>query len=151
MFDKVDMRKQYVYLNAHSFYHNEKVNKTIVPYNILIDFQVECQVINPLVIYESSGYKEGENISLSYVNNAVHYRFSELIQKNVDDLSYVQILSYAKKIVEELHTEVISQENEDQYQLPKRGDLEIDLKDYISINEIIITSFDKNISLRTTI
>lgn len=151
MFDKVDMRKQYVYLNAHSFYHNEKVNKTIVPYNILIDYQVECQVINPLVIYESSGYKEGENISLSYVNNAVHYRFSELIQKNVDDLSYVQILSYAKKIVEELHTEVISQENEDQYQLPKRGDLEIDLKDYISINEIIITSFDKNISLRTTI
>ena len=40
MFDKVDMRKQYVFLNAHSFYHNGMVNDTIVPYNILSDFQV---------------------------------------------------------------------------------------------------------------
>lgn len=59
MFDKVDMRKQYVFLNAHSFYHSGMVNDTIVPYNILIDFQVEYQVVNPLVIYEASGYKEG--------------------------------------------------------------------------------------------
>ena len=117
---------------------------------LLIDFQVEYQVVNPLVIYEASGYKEGEDVSLSYVNNAVHCRLSELIQENVDDLSYIQILAYANKIVQELHTEAISQENEDQYQLPKRGTDKVDLKDYISINEIIITSFDKNISLRTT-
>ena len=86
-----------------------------------------------------------------YVNNAVHCRLSELIQENVDDLSYIQILAYANKVVQELHTEAISQENEGRYQLPKRGTDKIDLKDYISINEIIITSFDKNISLRTTI
>lgn len=151
MFDKVDMRKQYVFLNAHSFYHNGTVNDTIVPYNILIDFQVEYQVVNPLVIYEASGYKEGEDISLSYVNNAVHCRLSKLIQNNQDDLSYNHILDFVKQIVQELHTETILQKNKDQYQLQKREMEGIDLKNYISINEIIITSFDKNISLRTTV
>ncbi len=151
MFDKVDMRKQYVFLNAHSFYHNGMVNDTIVPYNILIDFQVEYQVVNPLVIYEASGYKEGEDVSLSYINNIIHYRLSELIQKNPHDISYGQLLTYANKIVQELHTEKISQEEEKRYHFLKHGKETINLKDYISINEIIITSFDKNISLRTTI
>lgn len=151
MFDKVDMRKQYAFLNAHSFYFNGMVNDMIIPYNILIDFQVEYQVINPLVIYEASGYKEGEDASSSYVNNIIHHRLSELIQESVEDLSYSQILTYVNQIVQELHIDPIPQKNEDQYQLPERGTKEIDLKDYISINEIIVTSFDKNISLRTTI
>ena len=151
MFDKVDMRKQYAFLNAHSFCCNWMVNDTIVPYNILIDFQVEYQVINPLVIYKASGYKEGEDVSLSYVNNAVHSQMSELIQNNQDDLSYGQILGFVKQIAKALHAEPISQENKDQYQWPEQGTKEIDLKDYISINEIIVTSFDKNLSLRTTI
>lgn len=76
---------------------------------------------------------------------------SELIQNNQDDLSYGQILGFVKQIAKALHAEPISQENKDQYQWPEQGTKEIDLKDYISINEIIVTSFDKNISLRTTI
>lgn len=109
MFDKVDMRKQYAFLNAHSFYFNGMVNDTIIPYNILIDFQVEYQVINPLVIYEASGYKEGEDASSSYVNNIIHHRLSELIQESVEDLSYSQILTYVNQIVQELHIDPIPQ------------------------------------------
>lgn len=147
-FDKVDMRKRYAYLNAHSFYH-EEMKDTIIPYNILVDFQVEYQVMNPLVIYEASGYKEGEDVSLSYVNNIIHSRLSELIQKNLDSLSYIKVLTYVDQIVKDLHTETISQENSESCQFLKQGKV-FNFKDYISINEIIITSFDKNISLRTT-
>jgi len=153
MFDKVDMRKRYAQFNAHSFYGKKQKVDAIVPYNIIIDFQVEYQIINPLVIYEASGYMEGEDIALSYVNNTVHSQLSELIQKKKGDLSYNVILSYCNTIVKNLCLEKISYENEVKYddKFSKRKRKELDLKECISINEIVITSFDRNISLRTTV
>lgn len=153
MFDKVDMRKKYAQFNAHSFYDKEQKNDAIIPYNILIDFQVEYQIINPLVIYEASGYMEGEDIALSYVNNIIHSELSKLIQDKKEDLSYNEILLCLDKIVETLRIERISKDKEVEYddKFLKQNRESIDLEDCISINEIVITSFDKNISLRTTI
>lgn len=153
MFDKVDMRIMYAQFNAHSFYFKEQKNDTIIPYNILIDFQVEYQIINPLVIYEASGYMDGEDVVLSYVNNTVHSVLAKLIKDKNEELSYNDILTYLDETVKTLRIERISRKNEvkfdDKFLKQDRGG--IDLKDCISINEIVITSFDKNISLRTTI
>ena len=112
MFDKVDMRKKYAQFNAHSFYETQQKDYTIVPYNILIDFQIEYQIINPLVIYEASGYMDGEDIILSYVNNTVHDRLSKLIQKKNGNLSYGDILSCFNRIVKDSCLEKNSYNNE---------------------------------------
>lgn len=153
MFDKVDMRKRYAQFNAHSFYDERQKNDTIVPYNILIDFQMEYQIVNPLVIYEASGYFDREDIVLSYVNNIVHSRLSDLIHAKEEDLSYADIVSFFDLMVHDLHLDKISYENEvkldDKFLNQQRK--EIRLEECISINKIVITSFDKNISLRTTI
>lgn len=147
------MRKRYAQFNAHSFYDMDQGNETIVPYNILIDFQVEYQIINPLVIYDASGYIEGENIALSYVNNIVHSYLSQLIQEKGVGLSYQDVVSFISTIVKELHHDRYSYDDElrydDAFLDKKRGC--VDLKSCISINDIVITSFDKNISLRTTV
>ena len=153
MFDKVDMRKKYAQFNAHSFYNKEQQNETIVPYNILIDFQVEYQIINPLVIYESSGYMEGEDIALSYVNNTIHSHLSQLIQEKGSNLSYDDIISHFNTIVKELHFDKLLHDDEikDDDSFSKQNREKIELNKCVSINEIVITSFDKNISLRTTV
>lgn len=89
-FDKVDMRKHYLQVNAHSF-HSEDMHSTIVPYNIIIDVQVEYQVINPLVIYEEYGFGEGEDAYISYVNNTVQEIISKIIKKYGISLDYSQL------------------------------------------------------------
>lgn len=153
MFDKVDMRKRYAQFNVHSFYDMNQENGVIVPYNILIDFQVEYQIINPLVIYDACGYMEGEDIALSYVNNIVHSYLSQLIQEKGVGLSYQDVVSFISSIVEELHHDRYSYDDELKYDdafLDKKRS-RIDLKSCISINDVVITSFDKNISLRTTV
>lgn len=147
------MRKRYAQFNAHSFYDMNQENGVIVPYNILIDFQVEYQIINPLVIYDACGYMEGEDIALSYVNNIVHSYLSQLIQEEGVGLSYQDVVSFISSIVEELHHDRYSYDDELKYDdafLDKKRS-RIDLKSCISINDVVITSFDKNISLRTTV
>lgn len=153
VFDKVDVRKRYAQFNAHSFYNKEQMNDTIIPYNILIDFQVEYQIINPLVIYEASGYMDGEDILLSYVNNIVHSALAKFIQERKEDLSYNDLLTYLDNIVKKLIIRRIPNDNEVKFDdnFFKRRREGFDLKDCISINEIVITSFDRNISLRTTV
>ena len=67
VFDKVDIRKKYSQFNAHSFYECQNVNGVLIPYNILVDFQAEYQIVNPLGIYEANGLRDGEDIVISFI------------------------------------------------------------------------------------
>ena len=68
VFDKVDIRKKYSQFNAHSFYESQNVNGVLIPYNILVDFQAEYQIVNPLGIYEANGLRDGEDIVISFIS-----------------------------------------------------------------------------------
>lgn len=157
-FDKVDMRKRYLQVNAHSF-HSPDMKETIIPYNIIIDVQVEYEVINPLVIYDEYGFKEGEEAYTSYVNNVVQEIISEIIFEYGIDLDYIKLDSSLKNktihtIRKRLNEEEIRKYDNPYSSINKKSDNELNelnTKDCISISNIVITSFDKNISLRTTV
>jgi len=152
IFDKVDIRKKYVQFNAHSF-HTKKTANDLIPNNIIIDFQVEYQIINPLITYNEYGYNEKEDIQLSFINNMIQDKISKLIIDKGDNLSYEEVYNWFDKTSSEYFREQLPYNKiklyDDSYRKRKRKDIET--KECISIRSIIVTSFDKNISLRTTI
>ena len=156
MFDKVDMRKKYLQLNAHSF-HSNNMEKSTIPYNLIIDFQVEYQVINPLVIYDEYGFAEGESAQLSYINNKVQSRISDIIIEKGINITYEDIYNHLDKISEDNKKETLDYIKTKSYDCKfrdrktKKMENNILTEEYISINNIVVTSFDKNISLRTTV
>lgn len=153
VFDKVDVRKKYSQFNAHSFYGNQDEHGVFIPYNILVDFQAEYQIVNPLGIYEASGLRDGEDIVVSYVGNIIHSKISTLVKEKGIKLSYIDVESLFKQLSKVLHKEMYAEDIEknfdDDFTNRKRSVVKIE--DCFSINEVVLTSFDKNISIRTTI
>ncbi len=158
-FDKVDMRKRYIQLNAHSF-HSSQMKTSIIPYNIIIDVQVEYQVINPLVIYDEYGFKEEEEALTSYVNNTVQEILSNILMQYGSELDYNTLILELKNKRKEYHKCPLKKERIKAFDNPfskwykrlfKICPKEVNTDECISILNIVVTSFDKNISLRTTI
>ena len=154
IFDKVDIRKKYVQFNAHSF-HGSNMEKSLIPYNIILDFQVEYQVINPLVIYDEYGFAQGENEQLSFINNTIQNNITKLVCDKGIELTYQDIVSYFDDVVKNhRRTPLYSSDIkkfDNCFRSTKQTSFYIEANEGVSINEIVITSFDKNISLRTTI
>lgn len=158
-FDKVDMRKRYLQINAHSF-HSSQMEKTLIPYNIIIDVQVEYMVINPLVIYDEYGFNEGEDAYTSFVNNSVQEIISNIIKKYGIELEYNILESCLKEAVQNYSLQPLSIDEVKSFDNPfserykRRNNIIpklVETQKCISISNIVITSFDKNISIRTTI
>jgi hypothetical protein len=132
------------------------MKETIIPYNVIIDVQVEYEVINPLVIYDEYGFKEGEEAYTSYVNNVVQEIISEIIFEYGIDLDYIKLDSGLKNktihtIRKRLKEEEIRKYDNPYCSINKKSDNELNelnAKDCISISNIVITSFDKNIAFR---
>ena len=153
-FDIVDMRKKYLFVNAHSF-HSPEMNKSIIPYNIVIDVQVEYQVINPLVIYNEYGFNEGEEANTSYVNNTVQGILSNIIEEYGTTLNYNTLVTEIKNRQKEYTRPPLTLIEIKTFDNMCKNQKETFLNDLntqecISISNIVVTSFDKNISLRTT-
>ncbi len=158
-FDKVDMRKKYLQVNAHSFHSNQMEN-LLIPYNIIIDVQIEYAVINPLVIYDEYGFAEGEEAYTSLVNNTVQEIISNIIKEYGIKLDYNILESCLKENVQNYNLQPLSFDEIKLYDNPfserykKRHNIapkQIESQECISISNIVITSFDKNISIRTTV
>lgn len=47
---RVDMRRRFDTLYAHSFHFNN-MEKLLIPYNIIADFQIEYQIKHPYIIF----------------------------------------------------------------------------------------------------
>ena len=152
-FDKVDMRKRYIQLNAHSF-HSSQMKTSIIPYNIIIDVQVEYQVINPLVIYDEYGFKEKEDVLTSYVNNTVQEFLSNILIQYGSELDYDTLIKELNNQLKEYQKYPLKEEDIKAFDNPFTERLyskEVNTDKCISILNIVVTSFDKNISLRTTV
>ena len=153
VFDKVDIRKKYSQFNAHSFYGNQDENGVFIPYNILVDFQIEYQIVNPLGIYEASGLRDGEDIVVSYIGNIIHSKISTLVKGKGDKISYIDVESLFKQLSKVLYKEMYAEGKEKEFDddFTNRKRSVVKIEDCLSINEVLLTSFDKNISIRTTI
>jgi hypothetical protein len=144
------MRKKYLFVNAHSF-HTPDMEKSIIPYNIVIDVQVEYQVVNPLVIYDEYGFSDGEEANTSYVNNTVQGILSKIIEKHGIELNYNTLVTEIRNMQEEYTIKTRSIEEIKTYDSKYKTLLDsLNIKECISISNIVVTSFDKNISIRTT-
>ena len=153
------MRKRYLQVNAHSF-HSNQMGNSLIPYNIIIDVQVEYTVINPLVIYNEYGFAEGEDAYISFVNNSVQEIISKIIKTYGIELEYDILESCLKEDVRTYSLQPLSTDEIKSYDNPfserykKRHHIipkQVETQECISISNIVITSFDKNISIRTTV
>lgn len=128
-FDIVDMRHQTFNCTAHSFGCN---NRNVIPYNIVIDTQIEFRIKDPLVIYRfNNDFTNQINPLYLFVSNKVHQLLSECFNtKLISDL--------------DLNTIQRTVDNE----LGKLSRIDKNFCQNIEINKIIITSCDFNISLR---
>ncbi|MBQ2882968.1 MAG: hypothetical protein IJE43_04230 [Alphaproteobacteria bacterium] len=153
------MRKKYLQVNAHSF-HSNQMGNLLIPYNIIIDVQIEYAVINPLVIYDEYGFAEGEEAYTSLVNNTEQEIISNIIKKYGIKLDYNILESCLKENVQNYNLQPRSFDEIKLYDNPfserykKRHNItpkQIESQECISISNIVITSFDKNISIRTTV
>lgn len=153
VFDKVDIRKKYAQFNAHSFYGNQGENEVFIPYNILIDFQAEYQIVNPLGIYEAFGLREDEDIVVSYIGNLIHSQISALVKEKGIQLSYIDVESLFVQMSENLQKKSYTYDEEKEFDddFTNRKREVIKIEDCFSINKVILTSFDRNISIRTTV
>lgn len=158
-FEKVDMRKRYIQLNAHSF-HSLQMETSKMPYNIIIDVQVEYQVINPLVIYDEYGFKEEEETLTSNIGNTIHEILSNILMQYGSKLDYNTLITELNNQLKKLYKHPLKKEEIKAFDNPfwewykrlfKIYPKEINTDECISILNIVVTSFDKNISLRTTV
>ena len=143
-FDVVDIRKQIIYLNAHSIKNYEDAGY-ILPLNTIIDAQAEFRVVNPNVIYKISddivrfdvnNYTTTE----SYVDNVVQLLISNIV-KNNKELTNQNIQGLMNKELE------VYNEKRPKYFCK---DMEFDVSDAVLVERIVIVSFDNCISLRNT-
>lgn len=126
-FDIVDMRYQTFNSTAHSFGCN---SSHTIPYNIVIDTQIEFRIKDPKVIYElNNDFNNQTNPLYLFVSNQVHLLLSECLldSKQTDPINL--------KVLQNTVANKLKNMNED-------------FCKYIKINRIVITSYDYNISLR---
>lgn len=144
-FDIVDIRKQVIYLNAHSV-KNDISEDSIVPFNTTIDAQCEFRIVNPNIIYKVSDdiVKTENNYTTieSYVDNTVHILISRIIANN--KLSQITNANIQSKIDEELE-----KYNEGKPRTFQK-DFDFKVSHGILIENIVIVSYDNNLSLRRT-
>lgn len=144
-FDIVDIRKQVIYLNAHSV-KNDDTCQTLVPFNTTIDAQCEFRIINPNIIYKISDdiVKTENNYTTieSYIDNTVHILISRIICQN--GLSKLTNANIQSKMDEEL-----KQFNKG-HPFTFQKNFDVKPNHAILIENIVIVSFDNNISLRKT-
>lgn len=146
---RVDMRRRFDTLYAHSFFY-ENMEKLFVPYNIIADFQIEYQVKHPYIIFhieEESNIpiteeRKYESTKIKYmIENIVHSELSKYINSKGGNISYADLITFIEGIIEKY--------NKSDLLIKDNSIFERD--NSFSINNIVITSFDKNISLRTTV
>ena len=126
-FDKVNMKHQVHFLNAHSV---KSKNDKIIPYNITVDAQVEFRIVDPFVIYHIDIFDSGNREPIRiYVDNEVHLLINSIIQD--EDLKAVDIQN---KINEALNK--------------RNAHPEDYLQKAIQIERVIISAFDYNLSIR---
>lgn len=129
-FDIVDMRDHTFNSTAHSFGCSAE---HIVPYNIVIDTQVEFRIKDPFVIYNlNNDFTKQVNPLYIFVSNQVH----QLLSSCFVDFKASVCLD-VNELQNIINDKVHEFKNSDEkfYQ-------------YIEINKIIVTSYDYNISLR---
>lgn len=144
-FDEIDIRKQVIYLNAHSI-KNDENNDYIVPFNTTIDAQCEFRIVNPNIIYKISDdiVKTENNYTTieSYVDNTVHILISKIISTN--RLSKITNANIQEKMDDEL----------EKYNKGKprtfQKSFDFKVSHGILIENIVIVSYDNNLSLRKT-
>lgn len=145
---KVDMRRKFETLYAHSFQVHD-MGRSLMPYNIIMDFQVEYQIRHPYIIFKiedapvtniGSKVKYESTKVGAMVENLIHSELSNFLDKEKYDISYSSLIRFTESICEKYNNteEIIA-----------NSEFDADLS--FSINSLVITSFDKNISLRTTV
>lgn len=145
---RVDMRRRFGILYAHSFHFN-KMEKLLIPYNIIADFQIEYQVKHPYIIFnieEESGSsiteeRKYESTKIKHmIENMIHSELSKYIHEKESSISYDDLIKFTSSMIAKYnHAENIA------------DNAKFEESKAFSLNNIVITSFDKNISLRTTI
>lgn len=145
-FDVVDIRKQIIYLNAHSI-KNDVDEDYILPLNTTIDAQAEFRVVNPNIIYKISDdiVKYDENnytTTESYIDNTVQLLISKVVSKYAHNgLTNTNI---QEKMDEELAL----------YNAGRPTDfcknMDVDVSNALLLERVVIVSFDNSISLRNT-
>ncbi len=143
-FDEVDIRKQIIYLNAHSI--KSPKGGYILPLNTTIDTQAEFKVVNPTIIYKISDdivrYDENNYTTTeSYVDNVVHLLISKMLEKN-GKLS--GIFDVQEKLNDEL---ALYNKNKS---VTFSGDFDAPIENCLIIEKIVVVSYDYNFSLRNT-
>lgn len=145
-FDIVDIRKQIIYLNAHSI-KNDVNEDYILPLNTTIDAQAEFRVVNPNVIYKISDdiVKYDENnytTTESYIDNTVQLLISKVVSK------------YANKGLTNTN---IQEKIDNELAIYNQGrptdfckNMDVDVSDALLLERVVIVSFDNSISLRNT-
>ena len=145
---KVDMRRQFDCLCAHSF-HVNAMEKSLIPYNIAMDFQVEYQIKHPYIIFEvvdegvsslSKKIKYEQTKVKEMVENKIHYELSNFLIDQKQNVSYSDFVKFTEKICNKYNKTIEIKENSDYIE-----------DSSFSINSLVITSFDKNISIRSTV
>lgn len=145
-FDVVDIRKQIIYLNAHSVKNNE--DGYILPMNTTIDAQAEFRVVNPNIIYKISDdiVKYDENnytTTESYIDSTVQLLISKMIARSIGQ-GGLNNSNIQDKLNEEL--EAYNQGRPRDF----CRDFDFDVANGLIIERVVIVSFDNNLSLRNT-
>lgn len=138
-FDEVDMRNKTYQGTAHSFKTKPKL-MNLFPANELIDYIVVCRVVNPYIFY----HFDEDNID-HLLDEKIHNIINDLHRTNKDKLNYETI---NKLLRESIST--INKEFNGVYNSPSNTKSS-NILEFIKIESISITSFDYNLSHRTTI
>lgn len=145
---RVDMRRRFDTLYAHSFHFND-MEKLLIPYNIIADFQIEYQVKHPYIIFN---IEEESNVSITeerkyestkvkhMIENIIHSELSKHIHERGGNISYDDLIKFTDNMIEKYkQTENVAH------------NAKFEEQKAFSLNSIVITSFDKSISHRATV
>lgn len=123
-FDKVNMKMQTHFLNAHSVMAKDD---KIIPYNITVDAQVEFRITDPLVIYHIDTFDEGNREPIRiYVDNEVHLIINSVIKEDIKP----------EELQEKINEKLKNKEPQSYFEQA------------IKIERIILSAYDYNISIR---
>lgn len=145
---RVDMRRRFDTLYAHSFHFND-MEKLLIPYNIIADFQIEYQVKHPYIIFN---IEEESNVSITeerkyestkvkhMIENIIHSELSKHIHGKGGNISYDDLMKFTDIMIAKYkHTEDVA------------DNAKFEEDKAFSLNSIVITSFDKSIAHRATV
>ena len=139
-FDIVDIRNQVIYLNAHSV-KNDDGSKNIIPFNTTIDAQCEFRIVNPNVIYKIS-----DDIVKTENNYTTIESYVDLISRIIRQNG---LSSITNANIQEMMDRELARFNRGHPQGFEKG-FDFRISHAILIENIVIVSFDNNISLRQT-